>query len=215
MGGCLSGDVRGGMEAVGGSGGRGAAGTGGGGGGGAGQGGGANEAVDHFFNAAGLRGLYSPLEVRSPPENPSCSVQWVFGGRGESRWLLAVVRDRLRRSGFFGSSFWWLFWWGVGTMCFGFWRGDGGLDVQKFLTISGRKCALFAYELLLRLCPFRFDYSRVFLRNNIDVPIWRVFFSSVTTLFEVWRIFFFFWKKCRCSGLNRVSCVRVFGNYKS
>ncbi|EEC79095.1 hypothetical protein OsI_19720 [Oryza sativa Indica Group] len=62
MGGCLSGDVRGGMEAVGGSGGRGAAGTGGGGGGGAGQGGGANEAVDHFFNAAGLRGLYSPLE---------------------------------------------------------------------------------------------------------------------------------------------------------
>ncbi|BAH93121.1 Os05g0373300 [Oryza sativa Japonica Group] len=63
MGGCLSGDVRGGMEAVGGSGGRGAAGTGGGGGGGAGQGGGANEAVDHFFNAAGLRGLYSPLEL--------------------------------------------------------------------------------------------------------------------------------------------------------
>uniref|UniRef100_A0A0E0L1T8 C2 domain-containing protein n=1 Tax=Oryza punctata TaxID=4537 RepID=A0A0E0L1T8_ORYPU len=60
MGGCLSGDVRGGMEAVGGSGGRGAAGTGGG---AAQGGGGANEAVDHFFNAAGLRGLYSPLEL--------------------------------------------------------------------------------------------------------------------------------------------------------
>lgn len=102
MGGCLSGDVRGGMEAVGGSGGRGAAGTGGGGGGGAGQGGGANEAVDHFFNAAGLRGLYSPLEVRSPPENPSCSVQWVFGGEGG----IPVVTCRRSRS----ASAEWVFW---------------------------------------------------------------------------------------------------------
>jgi hypothetical protein len=59
MGGCFSGDVRGGMEAVGGGGsgmGRGPA---------AGQGqGGANEAVDHFFQGHGLRGLYTPLEVR-------------------------------------------------------------------------------------------------------------------------------------------------------
>ncbi|EEE63497.1 hypothetical protein OsJ_18313 [Oryza sativa Japonica Group] len=55
MGGCLSGDVRGGMEAVGGSGGRGAAGTGGGGGGGAGQGGGANEALS--FSASKLRNM--------------------------------------------------------------------------------------------------------------------------------------------------------------
>ncbi|KAG8085339.1 hypothetical protein GUJ93_ZPchr0010g10310 [Zizania palustris] len=53
MGGCLSGDVRGGMEAVGG-GGSGLRGTG--------QGG-ANEAVDHFFQKSGLRGLYSPLEL--------------------------------------------------------------------------------------------------------------------------------------------------------
>ncbi|GJM88415.1 hypothetical protein PR202_ga04473 [Eleusine coracana subsp. coracana] len=55
MGGCLSGDVRGGMEAVGGGGGarsRGSA-----------QGGGPNDAVDHFFQAQGLRGLYTPLEL--------------------------------------------------------------------------------------------------------------------------------------------------------
>ncbi|GJN14216.1 hypothetical protein PR202_gb01011 [Eleusine coracana subsp. coracana] len=58
MGGCLSaasGDVRGGMEAVGGGGGarshRSA------------QGGGPNDAVDHFFQAQGLRGLYTPLEL--------------------------------------------------------------------------------------------------------------------------------------------------------
>ncbi|KAG8067854.1 hypothetical protein GUJ93_ZPchr0005g15471 [Zizania palustris] len=53
MGGCLCGDVRGGMEAVGGgrSGLR-----------GAGQGG-ANEAVDYYFQTSGLRGLYSPLEL--------------------------------------------------------------------------------------------------------------------------------------------------------
>lgn len=59
MGGCLSGDVRGGMEAVGGGGGarsRGSA-----------QGGGPNDAVDHFFQAQGLRGLYTPLEVQTLP----------------------------------------------------------------------------------------------------------------------------------------------------
>ncbi|XP_006655255.1 protein BONZAI 3 [Oryza brachyantha] len=61
MGGCLSGDVRGGMEAVGGGGGT--AGTGSAGHRGGGGGGGANDAVDYFFNAAGLRGLYSPLEL--------------------------------------------------------------------------------------------------------------------------------------------------------
>lgn len=57
MGGCFSGDVRGGMEAVGGGGARsrGAA-------GGAAQGG-ANEAVDYFFQTRGLRGLYTPLEL--------------------------------------------------------------------------------------------------------------------------------------------------------
>ncbi|CAL5094621.1 unnamed protein product [Urochloa decumbens] len=57
MGGCFSGDIRGGMEAVG----------GGGGGrsyGGAGaQQGGPNDAVDHFFQARGLRGLYTPIEL--------------------------------------------------------------------------------------------------------------------------------------------------------
>uniref|UniRef100_A0A0D9WFU7 C2 domain-containing protein n=1 Tax=Leersia perrieri TaxID=77586 RepID=A0A0D9WFU7_9ORYZ len=57
MGGCLSGDVRGGMEAVGAGSGSGAARAGGGGGGGA------NEAVDYFFQTSGLRGLYSPLEL--------------------------------------------------------------------------------------------------------------------------------------------------------
>ncbi|XP_051203165.1 protein BONZAI 3 isoform X1 [Lolium perenne] len=57
MGGCFSGDVRGGKEAVGGGGsgmGRGPAAAGHG---------GANEAVDHFFQGHGLRGLYTPLEL--------------------------------------------------------------------------------------------------------------------------------------------------------
>ncbi|CAN6333310.1 unnamed protein product [Urochloa humidicola] len=57
MGGCFSGDIRGGMEAVGG---------GGGGrsyGGAAAQQGGPNDAVDHFFQARGLRGLYTPIEL--------------------------------------------------------------------------------------------------------------------------------------------------------
>ncbi|KAF7082643.1 hypothetical protein CFC21_086501 [Triticum aestivum] len=56
MGGCFSGDVRGGTEAVGG-GAMGAA---------AGQGqgqGGPNEALDHFLQGHGLRGLYTPLEL--------------------------------------------------------------------------------------------------------------------------------------------------------
>uniref|UniRef100_A0ACD5TAC3 Uncharacterized protein n=1 Tax=Avena sativa TaxID=4498 RepID=A0ACD5TAC3_AVESA len=56
MGGCFSGDVRGGMEAVGGGGSGGAMGRGQG-------GGGANEAVDHFFQGHALRGLYTPLEL--------------------------------------------------------------------------------------------------------------------------------------------------------
>ncbi|KAJ1262626.1 hypothetical protein BS78_09G123200 [Paspalum vaginatum] len=52
MGGCFSfdGDVRGGMEAV-------------GVGAGAAQPGGPNDAVDHFFQARGLRGLYTPVEL--------------------------------------------------------------------------------------------------------------------------------------------------------
>lgn len=70
MGGCFSGDVRGGMEAV-----------GGGGSGGARCRGpaaaGPNEAVDHFFQGQALR-LYTPLEVRSlpsPPRETLASVQ--------------------------------------------------------------------------------------------------------------------------------------------
>ncbi|KAL6845034.1 hypothetical protein ACP4OV_025207 [Aristida adscensionis] len=56
MGGCFSGDLRGGMEAVGGGGrSHGAA--------AAAAPGGPNDAVDYFFHARGLRGLYSPLEL--------------------------------------------------------------------------------------------------------------------------------------------------------
>jgi hypothetical protein len=59
MGGCLSGDVQGGMEAVGGGGRSQVAASA------AAQPGGPNDAVDHFFQAQGLRGLYTPLEVPS------------------------------------------------------------------------------------------------------------------------------------------------------
>ena len=64
MGGCFSGDVRGGKEAVGGGGAsRGQA--------AAAQGqGGANEAVDHFFQGHAMRGLYTPLEVSSLHSSP-------------------------------------------------------------------------------------------------------------------------------------------------
>jgi hypothetical protein len=69
MGGRFSGDVRGGMEAVGGGGGRSR---------GAAQAGGPNDAVDHFFLAQGLRGLYTPLEVRTvrPPPFQSPNPTW-------------------------------------------------------------------------------------------------------------------------------------------
>jgi len=70
MGGCFSfdGDVRGGMEAVG-------VGAGRSHGGAAAQPAGANDAVDHFFQARGLRGLYTPVEVllfttRPTPHGP-------------------------------------------------------------------------------------------------------------------------------------------------
>jgi hypothetical protein len=75
MGGCFSvaGDVRGGMEAVGG---------GGGGrshGGAAAQQGGPNDAVDHFFQARGLRGLYTPIEVRGKMRAATCICSPVVG----------------------------------------------------------------------------------------------------------------------------------------
>nr|CAB3461666.1 unnamed protein product [Digitaria exilis] len=57
MGGCFSaGDVRGGMEAVGGGGGERSRGA-------AAQQGGPNDAVDYFFQTRGLRGLYTPIEL--------------------------------------------------------------------------------------------------------------------------------------------------------
>jgi hypothetical protein len=59
MGGCLSGDVQGGMEAVGGGGRSRCPASA------AAQAGGPNDAVDHFFQAQGHRGLYTPLEVPS------------------------------------------------------------------------------------------------------------------------------------------------------
>jgi hypothetical protein len=60
MGGCFSvhGDVRGGMEGVGGG-----ARTQGGAASSSAQQGGPNDAVDYFFQTRGLRGLYTPIEV--------------------------------------------------------------------------------------------------------------------------------------------------------
>lgn len=62
MGGCfsLAGDVRGGMEAVGGGGGGRSPGVEAG---ASAQQGGPNDAVDYFFQTRGLRGLYTPIEV--------------------------------------------------------------------------------------------------------------------------------------------------------
>jgi hypothetical protein len=101
MGGCFSGDVRGGKEAVGGGGsgmGRGPAAAGHG---------GANEAVDHFFQGHGLRGLYTPLEVsnqahsspvQSTGENPSRS-QFVDAFRSR-----VAIGAGFRRGNCWGSS---------------------------------------------------------------------------------------------------------------
>ncbi|KAL6620140.1 hypothetical protein ACP70R_035279 [Stipagrostis hirtigluma subsp. patula] len=58
MGGCCSGDVRGGMEAVGGGRSRGAAAAAA-----TAAQGGPNDAVDYFFQKRGLRGLYTPIEL--------------------------------------------------------------------------------------------------------------------------------------------------------
>ena len=80
MGGRFSGDVRGGMEAVGlGGGGRSHGGPAA-----AQQQGGPNDAVDHFFQARGLRGLYTPVEVSEARGRP-------FDGHGSVlRWLGVV-----------------------------------------------------------------------------------------------------------------------------
>ena len=90
MGGCFSGDVRGGMEAVGvGGGGRSHGGPAA-----AQQQGGPNDAVDHFFQARGLRGLYTPVEVSEARARP------VDGHESALRWM-----------GWLGAGVGWLRFW--------------------------------------------------------------------------------------------------------